>query len=238
MPTKVFSTCATVIAVFIATTYGFPQKLKGEVICEEGVEYMPHPNCSLYYACSNYVPIVRNCPGILYWNPSLNVCDHSVNVPECQGGTRPPSPEPSSTTQVPTQGSTTPEPEPSHPASKNPTEGSTQEPSYPPTEGSTLEPEPEPSHPHSEAPIPTERSTTSEPPIETTTQNKYPCPPGVPTVYMPHPEDCKAFYICRNGSFGGIFYCGTGLWFSSARQGCVEPKDSDCTVEGSQDQFD
>jgi hypothetical protein len=107
-------------------------------------------------------------------------------------------------------------------------------PSEPPTEPpkpTTVEP-PQPStiEPPQPTTIEPPQPSTIEPPVETTTENKYPCPPGVPLIYLPHDEDCAAFYICRNGVFGGVFYCGRELWFSTKLQGCVEPRESDCTL--------
>lgn len=37
--------------------------------------YFPHPtNCSLYYECSNGVPILEKCPPGLHWSPSQDIC--------------------------------------------------------------------------------------------------------------------------------------------------------------------
>jgi len=68
----------------------------------------PHPNCSLYYLCGP-VPILQQCPStpVLYFNPLIEACDFPANVPECVGGTRPPT---GTTTPVPTTTQTTTRP--------------------------------------------------------------------------------------------------------------------------------
>jgi hypothetical protein len=42
---------------------------------------LPHPtDCSKFFKCSNGVPHEMNCPGGLYFNDNLNVCDWPHNV--------------------------------------------------------------------------------------------------------------------------------------------------------------
>jgi len=95
----------------------------------------------------------------------------------------------------------------------------------PPTEAPPTEAPPTEAPPTEQPPQPT-----TDAPVETTAADKFPCPAGVPHIYKAHPEDCNAFYICRNGVFGGVFYCAEDLWFNSALQGCVDPVESDCPV--------
>jgi len=92
-----------------------------QVICTGGDEFIPHENCSLFYQCSNGEPILQYCPTGYYFNPNLDICDFPQNVPECQGGTRPPpgpttsTPNattsfPTTTTEIPTSTTTTDQP--------------------------------------------------------------------------------------------------------------------------------
>lgn len=66
---------------------------------------IPHPMyCQFCYLCDDGVAYLRECPSGLYFNPRLESCDLPQNVPECVGGTRPPT---GSTTPVPTTTTTT-----------------------------------------------------------------------------------------------------------------------------------
>ncbi|XP_072388783.1 probable chitinase 10 isoform X1 [Diabrotica undecimpunctata] len=51
------------------------------VRCEHEEQYISDPyNCSMYYECSNGVPISMSCPDGEYWNPDEHVCDWPYNV--------------------------------------------------------------------------------------------------------------------------------------------------------------
>lgn len=48
---------------------------------DEQPVYYPHEtNCSLFYQCSYGRLMLMTCPGMLYFNKKLNVCDQSYNV--------------------------------------------------------------------------------------------------------------------------------------------------------------
>ncbi|ODM88464.1 putative chitinase 3 [Orchesella cincta] len=72
---------------------------------EEGVAYIPQPDCTLYVVCTHGQGNQMECPGSLFFNPRTNNCDFPGNVPECVEGTR--SPIINGTTPRPTSTSTT-----------------------------------------------------------------------------------------------------------------------------------
>merc|ERR1719410_1876329 len=69
-------------------------KRQFDVVCpssEDGFAvFVPHPtNCSLYYECVGNSPILMSCPGDLYFDPNLNVCNWPDQV-DCQPQTEAP----------------------------------------------------------------------------------------------------------------------------------------------------
>merc|ERR1719348_2278189 len=47
----------------------------------------PHPSeCNLYYMCAGLKPVLMSCPGDLFFDPSLNVCNWPDQV-DCQSQT-------------------------------------------------------------------------------------------------------------------------------------------------------
>ena len=61
-------------------------------VCETVDGFVLHEDCTKYYQCSNFVPIISDCPGGLFFNPGLGQCDFADNVTDCVGGTRDPNP--------------------------------------------------------------------------------------------------------------------------------------------------
>merc|ERR1712243_164980 len=62
-----------------------------DVICTESVDgypvFIPHPTeCNLYYMCAGLTPVLMSCPGELFFDPSLNVCNWPDQV-DCQAQT-------------------------------------------------------------------------------------------------------------------------------------------------------
>jgi len=50
------------------------------VICPESEDgyavFVPHPtDCHLYYECVALTPVLMSCPGDLYFDPALNICN-------------------------------------------------------------------------------------------------------------------------------------------------------------------
>ena len=51
-----------------------------DVVCTESTDgfpvFIPHPSeCNLYYMCAGLTPVLMSCPGELFFDPSLNVCN-------------------------------------------------------------------------------------------------------------------------------------------------------------------
>merc|ERR1712107_942342 len=51
-----------------------------DVVCYESEDgmtvFIPHPSdCGLYYVCVGLNPVLMSCPGGLFFDPSLNVCN-------------------------------------------------------------------------------------------------------------------------------------------------------------------
>merc|ERR1712038_761606 len=69
------------IVTFLATTLlAKPLPRDINVVCPPSNDgyptFVPHPyDCSLYYQCHGEWPILMECPGDLYWDPDLNVCN-------------------------------------------------------------------------------------------------------------------------------------------------------------------
>merc|ERR1712038_517591 len=58
------------------------------VVCHESEDgmavFVPHPSdCSLYYECVGLTPVLMSCPGDLYFDPQLDVCNWPDLV-DCQ----------------------------------------------------------------------------------------------------------------------------------------------------------
>merc|ERR1712029_644362 len=59
-----------------------------DVVCPESQDgfavFVPHPTeCNLYYECVGLTPILMSCPGDLYFDPTLNVCNWPDQV-DCE----------------------------------------------------------------------------------------------------------------------------------------------------------
>jgi len=70
------------------------------VICPESEDgyavYVPHPTeCNLYYECVGLTPVLLSCPGDLFFDPALNVCNWPDQV-DCHPKTE--APETTTTT--------------------------------------------------------------------------------------------------------------------------------------------
>merc|ERR1711915_813754 len=65
-----------------------------DVVCHESEDgyavYVPHPTqCNLYYQCVGLTPILLHCPGELFFDPILNVCNWPDQV-DCESQTEAP----------------------------------------------------------------------------------------------------------------------------------------------------
>merc|ERR1711915_833814 len=65
-----------------------------DVVCHESQDgyavYVPHPTqCNLYYQCVGLTPILLHCPGELFFDPILNVCNWPDQV-DCESQTEAP----------------------------------------------------------------------------------------------------------------------------------------------------
>ena len=65
-----------------------------DVVCPESTDglavFVPHPyDCGLYYECVGTNPVLMSCPGGLYFDPSLNVCNWPDQV-DCEPSTEQP----------------------------------------------------------------------------------------------------------------------------------------------------
>lgn len=56
--------------------------------CVDGDYYSSERDCGAFYQCSNGQLFEHRCPGELYFNPVLNVCDYPENV-QCGGSIEP-----------------------------------------------------------------------------------------------------------------------------------------------------
>ncbi|XP_030565755.1 peritrophin-1 isoform X2 [Drosophila novamexicana] len=59
----------TTVTTEIETTFEPP------VLCDDGVQFLPAPNCDQFYLCAYGIGILKTCPNGLYWDPSLDVCN-------------------------------------------------------------------------------------------------------------------------------------------------------------------
>ncbi|OXA47729.1 probable endochitinase [Folsomia candida] len=203
-----------------------------EGICPPGQDTWSHHNCTLFYICNNGNPIVSTCPSELYWNPILETCDRQSEVPECVGGTRPPTGTTQPVTEsLPTtteQPTTTAEPITTAPTTAAPTSTTY---SGPP---STVEEE----TPETEAPFTTTtpHTTTEEAPEtedtagpSTTTQLPPGVCPGSGIAKIAHPEFCELYYLCVNGvRQEPPATCPDGMLFDPSLSECNQAADVDC----------
>jgi len=65
-----------------------------DVVCHESEDgfpvYVPHPTqCNLYYQCVGLTPFLLYCPGELFFDPILNVCNWPDQV-DCESQTEAP----------------------------------------------------------------------------------------------------------------------------------------------------
>ncbi|CAL8130443.1 unnamed protein product [Orchesella dallaii] len=113
--------------------------LSQDVECPtEGVSYLPLPDCTLYLICINGQGVETECPRPLYYNPQEERCDFPENVPECIGGTRPPSSGATpTTTEIPGETTTSSTTEIGE-STVTVTQGPTEEPTIPPPINNTL----------------------------------------------------------------------------------------------------
>ncbi|XP_030373041.1 chitin-binding domain protein cbd-1-like [Scaptodrosophila lebanonensis] len=44
------------------------------IVCDDGDEFLPAPNCREYYHCLYGQGVLKSCPENLYWEPQLHVC--------------------------------------------------------------------------------------------------------------------------------------------------------------------
>ncbi|XP_050505102.1 probable chitinase 10 isoform X6 [Diabrotica virgifera virgifera] len=80
-PTSAPTSTSPVTTERPTTTTVPPPPTKPPVQCQHSGQYIPDPyNCSMYYECSNGVPVSMSCPGGEYWNPDEETCDWPFNV--------------------------------------------------------------------------------------------------------------------------------------------------------------
>ena len=75
----------SILSSFIVITVMITMKTLASFVaafeCSTPHALQPHPyNCKLFIHCVWGVPVVKECPGILHFNPTLNVCDWPPNV--------------------------------------------------------------------------------------------------------------------------------------------------------------
>merc|ERR1712058_223576 len=91
---KMMKTCLVFVSyLFLANAKPFfgRSATVDDVICTESVDgypvFIPHPTeCNLYYMCAALTPVLMSCPGELFFDPSLNVCNWPDQV-DCQAQT-------------------------------------------------------------------------------------------------------------------------------------------------------
>merc|ERR1711915_106882 len=91
---KMMKTCLVFVSyLFLANAKPFfgRSATVDDVICTESVDGYPvfisHPTeCNLYYMCAGLTPVLMSCPGELFFDPSLNVCNWPDQV-DCQAQT-------------------------------------------------------------------------------------------------------------------------------------------------------
>jgi len=209
---------AILILAVVAAAYGMSTfELDDGDDCTAIGSLFPHPDCSKYYICDNYVLKVQFCPAGTLFSSANQSCLYPRDVPECVGGTRPPittqapttlststaapnttlstttlAPNTtlSTTTLAPNTTLTTPRPTTT---TDLPTESSTVEDESTTTEGySTTEEDSTSTTSGGNS-----TSTTTEEPI---TSTQYPSVCDTDGVYTtPYPGNCSLYYLCANG---------------------------------------
>lgn len=58
-----------------STTEDAETTVEPPVLCDEGVAFLPAPQCNDYYMCLYGVGILKSCPDGLYWDPRWNICN-------------------------------------------------------------------------------------------------------------------------------------------------------------------
>jgi len=216
------------------------------VICPESEDgyavYVPHPTeCNLYYECVGLTPVLLSCPGDLFFDPALNVCNWPDQV-DCHPKTE----APETTTTTTEKESTTAE-----------EETTTAEEETTTTEKETTTAEEETTTVKEETTTVVTEMTTGE--VETTTfaeettaagettaavVNKnettkrekgdfpdfdvvcYESPDGL-AVYVPHPTQCNLYYQCV-GLTPFLLHCPDELFFDPSLNVCNWPNQVDC----------
>jgi len=184
--------------VLLHSSSSLGARIQLRVVCEVADEMIPDVDCTKYYQCSNFEPILSECGPELYFNPALGYCDYPENVPECIGGTRPPTgnttdgPGPVTSTMAP--GTTVTEDwitiSSAHPTEE--TSGT--------TSGAISSP-----------------GSTSGPSL---------CPEeGV--VSVAYPGNCSLYYLCVNGN-PTVMACAEGLLFDDVLGKCNLAEEVNC----------
>jgi len=211
------------------------------VICPESEDgyavYVPHPTeCNLYYECVGLTPVLLSCPGDLFFDPALNVCNWPDQV-DCHPKTE----APETTTTTTEKESTTAEEE----TTTAEEETTTAEEETTTTEKETTTAEEETTTVKEETTTVVTETTTGE--VETTTAavvNKnettkrekgdfpdfdvvcYESPDGL-AVYVPHPTQCNLYYQCV-GLTPFLLHCPDELFFDPSLNVCNWPNQVDC----------
>jgi len=186
-----------------------------DVVCYESEDglavYVPHPTqCNLYYQCVGLTPFLLHCPGELFFDPTLNVCNWPDQV-DCE----------SQTEKITTEATTIMEQETSTTAGETTT-----------TEVNTEVEE-------EEKTVNEEESTSVEnenvkkvfkrsidPDFDVV------CPQSEDgtTVFVPHPTDCNLYYICV-GKMPFLMQCPGDLYFDSVLNICNWPDLVNCETQ-------
>lgn len=181
-------------------------------LCES--YYLPHPSdCTQFYQCSpNGTYVLHTCPDQLHFNPILHVCDYPdrAGCLNYNGSTIFPTTD--TTTETITDFPTSTESATS--TSEITIETTSQTKTEPTTTGI----------PEYSTDTTIEHSST-----ETTTQS-YECKDN---EYLPHEEDCEAFYRCIDGAFI-LLYCPIGMHFNILTNACESPELGNCKEKTTQ----
>jgi len=232
------------------------------VICPESEDgyavYVPHPTeCNLYYECVGLTPVLLSCPGDLFFDPALNVCNWPDQV-DCHPKTE----APETTTTTTEKESTTAEEE----TTTAEEETTTAEEETTTAEEETTTAEEETTTTEEETTTAEEKTTTAEEETttvkeetttvvtetttgevetttaavvnknETTKREKGDFPdfdvvcyesPDGLAVYVPHPTQCNLYYQCV-GLTPFLLHCPDELFFDPSLNVCNWPNQVDC----------
>uniref|UniRef100_A0A336LPM8 CSON015602 protein n=1 Tax=Culicoides sonorensis TaxID=179676 RepID=A0A336LPM8_CULSO len=182
-------------------------------------------SCEYYYACLAKVWYKLTCPQTLVFNPIRELCDRPINGGCNFESTQAPSTESTEeqTTEVPISTETSTE-------EVTTTEIHTTSEEIVTTSESSSSMQTETETETEEVTTIESSSTESLSSVQSTTEGSESnaCTGKPPKSFVPHPEDCSAFYYCNDNGTPSLFKCGVGLLFDAKELKCKYENEAVC----------